>query len=260
MAALSHSQGPVWGCSAVATGGVTPTAGIPTLVPRQPDRASDAPRGAAAVPAGTALSDSRVDPRRSSLFPNHGVESTAACRPVPSLASGAAVPHPFRSAARFMHTIYVILALSLLPPALAGDARLVATPGKHQCGRTILEIDGTVGMTNTISYSVTFTARVPNAFGPEFGPRKIEMTTSNSASNLVVDSQRWAFYFAKEADVWFYDGLGQYRRFQRTGAGLRISATCSDPALGSHAPKALRRFVRDTSTNYAASQKPHAEP
>ena len=260
MAALSHSRGRVWGSSAGATGGVSSTVGTSAMASPEPGRSSRPHRRGDALPAGRSSGEFRAYRRCLSLFPNHQVEATAACATAPGLASGAAVPHSLRSAARFMHTIYVILALSLLPPALAGDARLVATPGKHQCGRTILEIDGTVGMTNTISYSVTFTARVPNAFGPEFGPRKIEMTTSNSASNLVVDSQRWAFYFAKEADVWFYDGLGQYRRFQRTGAGLRISATCSDPALGSHAPKALRRFVRDTSTNYAASQKPHAEP
>ena len=96
MTALSHSRGRVLGSSAVAIRDMNSTVGIATMVSPEPGPASDAPRAAAAFPAGIALSDSRVDPRGSRPFPNHRVEATAACRPVPSLASGAAVPHPFR--------------------------------------------------------------------------------------------------------------------------------------------------------------------
>ena len=97
MAALSDSGGRVRGSSAVATGGVSSTVGIAAVVSREPGRLSGGQRRGIGFPAGRSSGDSQAYRRCFSLFPNHGVESTAACRPVPSLASGAAVPHPFRS-------------------------------------------------------------------------------------------------------------------------------------------------------------------
>ena len=96
MTALSHSGGRVGGSSAVATGGVSSTVGIAAVVSREPGRLSRAQRGGIGFPAGRSFGDSQAYRRCLSLFPNHGVEATAACRPVRGLAAGAAVPHPFR--------------------------------------------------------------------------------------------------------------------------------------------------------------------
>ena len=153
-----------------------------------------------------------------------------------------------------MKSFYTILSLCLLPYALlAGDVRLVSSYGKHKYGRTGILLEQSTASTRAIDYEIYFKRVVPNTFGPEFGPKNIEMTTSNSASNLVVNPHGWAFYFVTESEVWFYDGLGQYRRFQMTAAGLRTSATCSHPMLESLAPRALRRFVRGTTTRLPAA-------
>ena len=102
MSALSHGRGRVWGSSAGPTGGVSSTVGTSAMASPEPGRESAARRGATTVPAGIASSDSRAYRRCLSLFPNTRVEATAACRPVRGLASGAAVPHSFRSGATDM--------------------------------------------------------------------------------------------------------------------------------------------------------------
>ena len=97
MSALSHSGGRVRGSSAVATGGMSSTVGIAAVVSREPGRLSRPQRRGIGFPAGRSSGDSRAYRRCLSLFPNHRVEATAACRPVRALAAGAAVPHSFRS-------------------------------------------------------------------------------------------------------------------------------------------------------------------
>ena len=102
MAALSHSRGRVWGSSAGATGGVSSTVGTSAMASPEPGRSSRPHRGGDALPAGRSSGESRAYRRCLSLFPNHRVEATAACRPVRGLAAGAAVPHSFRSGATDM--------------------------------------------------------------------------------------------------------------------------------------------------------------
>ena len=96
MAALSHRGGRVGGSSAVATGGVSSTVGIAAVVSKEPGRLSGGQRRGIGFPAGRSSGDSRAYWLCLSLFPNHGVEATAACPPVRGLAAGAAVPHSFR--------------------------------------------------------------------------------------------------------------------------------------------------------------------
>lgn len=139
---------------------------------------------------------------------------------------------------------HVVPSLLLCLSAFAGDPRLITAPGQHSFRSTTLGVSPSAGSPNAIDYSLTFTAKVPNTFGPEFGPAKIEMKSSNTVTNCPVNPASWAFYVASESDLWFYDGLGSFRRFRNRGSGLRISQTCSDPTLASRAPRELKRFSR----------------
>lgn len=128
--------------------------------------------------------------------------------------------------------------------APAEEPKLITVAGDYSLGKTTLTVSSSAISPSAINYSVAFRAMVPNTFGPEFGPANIIMTRENSATNLLVNPSGWAFYLASESELWFYDGLGAFTRFQNGKNGLSLSATCSDPKLGSRAPRRLKRFIR----------------
>lgn len=143
-----------------------------------------------------------------------------------------------------MKTLPFVLVLAAFLSSPAAEYKLVTGPGDYSIGRTTLTVSSSETSPNAINYSVAFRAEVPNTFGPEFGPAILMVTQENSVTNFPVSADRWAFYLASQSELWFYDGFGAFKRFQLGKNGLSLSATCSDPKLGSLAPRRLKRFIR----------------
>lgn len=148
-----------------------------------------------------------------------------------------------------MKMMLLAIVCALVQPVLAGDGTrgLVAAYGRHVFPKAAITVFPSIAEADAISFSVSFTTRVRNAFGPGFGLGKLDMTSTSSWSDFAVKSGAWAFYLAGDTEIWFYDGLGGFSRFHIANGAMRLSATCSDPTLGHRVPRALKQFARRAS-------------
>lgn len=135
---------------------------------------------------------------------------------------------------------------SSIPSALGAGKprRLRVAPSQIELGKTKVTVWPSATHSNAIGYSVSFSVRRANTFGPEFGPPVIELTTRNTVQDLPVRPGAWGLHLRRASEVWFHDGFGAFTRVRMVDGELQVSASCSDPHLSRRAPRALRRLLR----------------